>query len=213
MICVTVDNENTLMIVEYFKEFVVLMEAKICVKCGVEKLLSDFCKKKANKGGLNYQCRSCSNEYNKQYRIDNHIARKEYTQKYKERHKENYRKQYESNPEKMRKLWRDQYKQNIESKRESARKYRKNNPEKRRVMAQIRRARIIGNGGSYTEVEWKELKEKYGNKCLRCKKKKKLTVDHIIPISKGGTSNINNLQPLCKSCNSIKKDKTIDFRE
>ena len=94
------------------------------------------------------------------------------------------------------------------------REYHKKYPEKRLAVCHKRRARLLG-GGSYTEQEWFALVEQYGHRCLCCKKPEpeiKLTVDHIVPIAKGGTNDIGNIQPLCAKCNFRKQTKTIDYR-
>lgn len=41
-------------------------------------------------------------------------------------------------------------------------------------------------------------------KCKYCKSKENLTIDHKIPISRGGTDDPSNLQCLCKKCNMMK---------
>jgi len=54
-----------------------------------------------------------------------------------------------------------------------------------------------------------KLLKKYKFKCNNCSSTDKLTIDHIKPFSKGGTDNFSNLQILCKSCNSKKRDKIV----
>lgn len=78
--------------------------------------------------------------------------------------------------------------------------------------------RIRGAIGSHTFEEWEEVKKKYNYRCAMCKgaepflsqKIQCLTEDHIIPIIKGGSNFIDNIQPLCHKCNCIKKDKILD---
>ena len=53
---------------------------------------------------------------------------------------------------------------------------------------------------------------KRDKKCLCCGSENNLSIDHIIPINKGGENKLGNLQTLCKSCNSKKSDNYIDYR-
>lgn len=48
---------------------------------------------------------------------------------------------------------------------------------------------------------------KYKHTCVNCGTKEKLSIDHIIPVSKGGKDLFSNLQVLCRSCNSKKGAK------
>ena len=67
--------------------------------------------------------------------------------------------------------------------------------------------------GSHTFGEWQLLKKQHGYRCPYCGKKEpeiKLTQDHIIPLSKGGSDFIENIQPLCRSCNCKKYNKIIN---
>ena len=47
-----------------------------------------------------------------------------------------------------------------------------------------------------------------GNICLYCGSPKDLTLDHVLPKSRGGDSSWINLATACKKCNSLKGDKT-----
>jgi len=43
--------------------------------------------------------------------------------------------------------------------------------------------------------------------CVYCGSKERISIDHIQPMIRGGTNDLSNLQFLCRSCNSRKKDK------
>lgn len=56
----------------------------------------------------------------------------------------------------------------------------------------------------------RELARRSGLKCVHCgeaKTRRELTLDHIIPWSKGGKAELGNLQLLCEPCNQVKADK------
>lgn len=54
------------------------------------------------------------------------------------------------------------------------------------------------------------IMKKCGSKCVHCGAIEQLEVDHIIPLSKGGRHDEDNLQILCRSCNS-KKSNHVNY--
>lgn len=98
----------------------------------------------------------------------------------------------------------------------NAREWNRKHPEKALEKCNKRRATKQGiEGGHFTRQEFADLCVKYDNKCLCCgRTDKPLTADHVIPLSwkEPHTDEITNIQPLCKSCNSKKHAKHIDYR-
>ena len=45
--------------------------------------------------------------------------------------------------------------------------------------------------------------------CVYCNSIKSLSLDHIIPVSKGGDTTLNNMVLACRSCNSSKSNKDV----
>jgi len=87
---------------------------------------------------------------------------------------------------------------------EAHRRWKQKNPKRVAHLKARRYARERGASGSHTLSEWESLKNQHGNKCAHCGAKEPLTKDHIVPLSLGGTDDIKNIQPLCRSCNSRK---------
>lgn len=74
-----------------------------------------------------------------------------------------------------------------------------------------RRLSEISTECTLTLLQWEKILETQGNKCAICGKRfcksRPPTQDHIVPVSQGGGLTFENVQALCKSCNSAKSDK------
>ena len=58
------------------------------------------------------------------------------------------------------------------------------------------------------DLRW-EVYRRDGYKCQHCGSESSLTIDHVFPESRGGTSDPSNLQTLCRSCNGKKGAKEV----
>jgi 5-methylcytosine-specific restriction endonuclease McrA len=72
---------------------------------------------------------------------------------------------------------------------------------------EYRERNALGNG--ITEKEWNQLKEDCDYRCAYCGKKAVLELDHVVPISRGGSHEISNAVPSCRSCNAKKGNKSL----
>jgi 5-methylcytosine-specific restriction endonuclease McrA len=66
--------------------------------------------------------------------------------------------------------------------------------------------------GTHTKEEWDEMIVFFDGHCVKCGSQENIIKDHIKPIYQGGSDGINNLQPLCRTCNSAKGPENVDYR-
>jgi 5-methylcytosine-specific restriction endonuclease McrA len=83
-------------------------------------------------------------------------------------------------------------------------KYRREHPDWAHAVKAKRRAIENGAPGHFSAADWANIKRRQRHRCANCGKRKKLTVDHIIALSKGGSNYPENIQGLCGPCNSQK---------
>ena len=62
--------------------------------------------------------------------------------------------------------------------------------------------------GRFTAAQWRELLAVWSHTCAYCGMGGRLTVDHRVPLSRGGSNDIGNILPACHGCNSTKRHLT-----
>lgn len=108
---------------------------------------------------------------------------------------------------------RDYRKKNRDKVLQTKAEYRNKNRDKIYSGIHARRVKLRGSGGKYTAAEWGAMKVSFDHRCACCRENLKLTVDHVIPVAHGGTNTIDNIQPLCLTCNIRKGVKHTDYRQ
>lgn len=190
-----------------------LFDGKRCSVCKNWKHYTDFAINRAAPDALSYFCRDCRSEIHARRMADpvkqsqcrdaarNWLDRKKSDDEYMQRRRAAANQWHVENKDRRKAWFKDWSK--------SSKSYRA----RVKINKIKRRDRVKANGGIFTVQEWISICNKYGNICLWCRDAKPLTADHVIPLVKGGSSGIENIQPLCAVCNSRKHDKHIDFRK
>lgn len=86
--------------------------------------------------------------------------------------------------------------------REAARAWRLANPARARALVHRRRSRL--KGGAISDRDWEALVRRHDGRCAYCGERGQMTMDHVVPVSRGGSNYIGNILPACKPCNSSK---------
>lgn len=159
-----------------------------------------------------------------QYMRDNREARAEKQKIYRKENREKIsrreKKYYEQHQEyysKLNKAYREKHKERLSAYREARKDKEKERyhawyvANRHEVYAKTRRykARKLNAEGTHTAADIKAQYERQKGRCYYCHKKvgKDYHVDHIVPLSRGGSNDPENLVIACPHCNLSKQDK------
>lgn len=200
------------------------IDGKRCPACGEWKTWTEYHRNRSTNTGYQSYCKVC-------FLIRDEASRQKYIEKRREQGRQYMRETYaEKREERLARTaawyaekgreWHKQHRlANPERYREATRRWQRKDGNSSNAIRR-RRASKIGNGGSHTEAQWQEVVAKYGGCCLCCGRipigiwPDVLTRDHVIPLKRGGSDDISNIQPLCNFCNVTKGERhCADYRQ
>jgi len=185
-----------------------MIKSKACRTCLQVKPITEFHKKLQD---WSLHCKDCANKKRRTWYAENREVELSRAVKYRK-----------DNPEatkQRRRAWKQANKEknvasavaygrrNPHKRAIATKKYRESNKELYNHYSLQRRAKMM-SCKTY-EISDKELHKLYSNPCVACGSTKRQSLDHIIPIDLGGSHSIGNLQTLCLSCNSSKRNRVM----
>lgn len=204
-------------------------DTKVCSACAVAKSPAEFNKDKSKRDGLCSRCRECNKARAAQWYLENKESalaqRKERFQNKRDIELEQMRRWREANAERKKiadEAWRAA---NTDRNRATKLAWQRANKAKvaeinerhRRlypegVANRSHRRRARKNAVSVhvvTVADIRRLRARFGGLCAYCEAAPGSTLDHVVPLARGGSHSLGNLVPACKSCNCSKGEKFL----
>lgn len=178
------------------------MESKACKKCGEVKGLDEFYRHKQTLDGRLGSCIKCFRAAEKRRRADNPEAIRARDRAYWAAHPDSKR----AKDARYKAAHRSEH-------AESASKWNREHPERFKTHLYNNYARRNGVEPGHTYEQWQAKLAMAGGRCVMCGSEKNITRDHIIPLAAGGSDSIDNIQPLCRSCNTRKANQRRESRK
>ena len=181
---------------------------KACTRCGREKPLDQFNRRAASKDGLSYRCKPCDVAAV----VESMTRHPESRLAWRRKHRDtlNARQRAKRDPVEAGRRFKAYYDANRDAQRARAREWAKANPDKRRANQARRVARKANAPGvDYTTDTLIAARVAlYGGRCFYCGAEDANTIDHRVPLARGGSHWPANLVPACGPCNYSKNTKT-----
>ena len=179
---------------------------KLCRGCRAVKPVSDF---STALGRVRSRCKACDSAYAKAAAATNPERRRAMQRAANARRREQQKRYRQEKKEHFAAYRRDYNEKHREQKSELDRAYRKAFPEKHAEKQARRRARI--NGAPRVEkLDRAAIIERDARTCYLCGRVlalNEVTLDHVIPLARGGSHTADNLRVCCLRCNCRKHDK------
>ena len=185
------------------------MDTKKCCHCKEELSLDSFQKNRAAPDGLQYRCKKCMSIASKACRARRGHLWLEKT--------DPWDKRSESNRLQANARARVRRAKSPEKERAQNRRWRQSNPFVVSMTAARNRSRDLGVDSTLTAEEWKGVVQTAnfichicGNEvCFEIGSPNRLSLDHILPLSRGGTNVKENVAPAHNRCNKARSDMTM----
>lgn len=161
---------------------------KTCTQCGKEKPKTQFHARRKSPDGLRPNCKDCKRKVDAEH--------------------------YAANQDKIKEKAKAWSSENTAKRKDIEARYRKTHRQQQNLRTINYRARKLAacepEGWEVSPEWWLKVCAEYGFRCAYCGKPGKQTVEHIVPLNRGGKHSEANIVPACPSCNYSKADKTIE---